>query len=199
MTCGPGQGSQTSVMNWSTEMQERLDYFKAAPGVYTAMLRTHEYLGQCGLERSLLDLVYLRASQINGCAFCVDMHWKDLRASGESEQRLYLLDAWRESPGYSDREQAALEWTEAVTRITEGHVPDDAYHLVREQFTETELTNLTLAVATINSWNRLNIAFRKEAGAYRVASADAIQDGSTAVTSSNPASSRAVLPGRGSQ
>jgi AhpD family alkylhydroperoxidase len=180
-------------------MQERLDYFKAAPGVYTAMLRTHEYLGQCGLERSLLDLVYLRASQINGCAFCVDMHWKDLRASGESEQRLYLLDAWRESPGYSDREQAALEWTEAVTRITEGHVPDDVYHLVREQFTETEITNLTLAVATINSWNRLNIAFRKEPGAYGVASADTIQDDSSAVSLSNPASSRAVLPGRGSQ
>ena len=175
-------------------MQERLDYFRAAPGVYTAMLRTHEYLGQCGLERSLLDLVYLRASQINGCAFCVDMHWKDLRASGESEQRLYLLDAWRESPGYSDRERAALEWTEAVTRITEGHVPDDLYHLVREQFTETELTNLTLAVATINSWNRLNIAFRKEAGAYRVASADAIQDGSTAVSSSNAASAAPFSP-----
>jgi AhpD family alkylhydroperoxidase len=173
-------------------MQQRLDYFQAAPGVSKAMLHLHEYLEHCGLERTLVDLVYLRASQINGCAFCVDMHWKDLRETGESEQRLYLLDTWRESPGYSDRERAALEWTEAVTRITEGHVADDVYQLVRERFTETELANLTLAVATINSWNRLNIAFRRAPGAHRVASADEGRDAGTAPA--GPGSRHAALP-----
>jgi AhpD family alkylhydroperoxidase len=148
-----------------------MNYAKAAPGAYHAMLGLHQYLQQCGLDHKLLDLVYLRASQINGCAFCIDMHWKDLRSAGESEQRLYMLDAWRESPGYSDRERAALEWTEAVTLLRDQAVPDETYRRAREQFSEVELANLTLAVAAINSWNRLNVAFRKEAGAYKPARA----------------------------
>ena len=125
---------------------------------------------QSGLERSLLHLVELRVSQINGCAYCLDMHSKDLRAEGETEQRLYLLDAWRESPFYSARERAALAWAEAVTLVREGHVPDDVYAQAREQFSEQELVNLTLAVVTINGWNRLNIAFRPTPGSYHPAS-----------------------------
>lgn len=148
-------------------MFTRVNYQKAAPGVVKAMLQAHEYLQQCGLEHTLLDLIYLRVSQMNGCAFCLDMHWKDLRAAGESEQRLYMLDAWRESPGYSDRERAALEWAEAVTNVTGGHVPDTAYAAAREEFTDAEIANLTFAVATINSWNRLNIALGREAGGYQ--------------------------------
>lgn len=147
-------------------MQPRMTYTKAAPGVYKAMLALETYLNDCGVERSLLDLMRLRASQLNGCAFCIDMHWKDLRAAGESEQRLYALDAWRETPFYSDRERAALAWTEAVTFITEGHVPDAVYAQAREQFTEAELANLTLAVVAINGWNRLAISFRAVPGSY---------------------------------
>ena len=148
-------------------MLARLSYWKAAPGVGNAMLRLHEYLGQSGLEEPLLDLVYLRASQINGCAYCLDMHWKDLRALGESEQKLSMLEAWREAPGFSPREQAALAWTEAVTRVTDWHVPDAVYEQARAQFNDAELANLALAVVAINGWNRLNIAFRTEAGHYQ--------------------------------
>jgi AhpD family alkylhydroperoxidase len=150
-------------------MTARLNYWTAAPGVRDAMLRLHEYLGQSGIEETLLDLVYLRVSQINGCAYCLDMHWKDLRALGESEQKLSMLNAWREAAGYSDREKAGLAWAEAVTLITEGHVPDTVYREAREQFGETELANLTLAVISINGWNRLNIAFRIEGGSYQPA------------------------------
>ena len=121
----------------------------------------------CGLEASLIDLVKLRASQINGCAYCIDMHWKDLRALNESEQRLYSLDAWRECPYYTERERATLTWTESVTRITDGHVPDAIYETVRPYFTDKELADLTLAVATINAWNRLLISARTEPGTYR--------------------------------
>ena len=120
-----------------------------------------------GLEQSLIDLVKLRASQVNGCAYCIDMHWKDLRALGESEQRLYGLDAWEESPYYSDRERAALAWTEAVTNIRDGHVRDEVYEDVRKHFSEKELADLTLAVAAINAWNRLAISARTEAGKYQ--------------------------------
>ncbi|MFB3815543.1 MAG: carboxymuconolactone decarboxylase family protein [Terriglobales bacterium] len=148
-------------------MQQRMDYLKAAPGVYEALLGVHKYLGRSGLDEGLLDLVYLRVSQINGCAFCVDMHWKDLRSRGENEQRLYMLNVWREWDGYSERERAALEWAEAVTRLEHGEVPDNVYRQAREQFSEAELANLTLAVTAINSWNRMNIAFRKEAGKYQ--------------------------------
>jgi AhpD family alkylhydroperoxidase len=144
-----------------------MEYAKASPGVYQILLSAHKFLAQSGLEETLLDLVYLRASQINHCAYCVDMHWKDLREAGESEQRLYMLNAWREWSGYTDRERAALEWTEAVTLITDGFVPDGIYEIARAQFSEAELANLTLAVTAINSWNRFNVAFRTEAGGYK--------------------------------
>ena len=150
-------------------MTERFDYMTAAPGTYEAMRGLERYLQTSGLEASLVHLVKLRASQLNGCAYCLDMHWKDLRALGDTEQRLYSLDAWRECPYYSERERAALAWTEAVTLITDGHVPDRVYDEVRGRFTEKELADLTLAVATINSWNRLAIAARTEPGTYQPA------------------------------
>ena len=124
---------------------------------------------QSGLEHSLLELVKTRASQINGCAFCLDMHTKDARAAGETEQRLYALSAWQETPFFTDRERAALAWTEAVTRVADTHVPDDVFDLVRQQFTEKELADLTLAIVTINGWNRLSVAFRKVPGSYQAA------------------------------
>jgi AhpD family alkylhydroperoxidase len=148
-------------------MEARFNYLKAAPGVFKAMLGITQYLRGSGLDESLLTLVDLRASQINGCAYCIDMHWKDLRAAGESEQRLYSLDAWRESPFYTDRERAALEWTEALTLISDGHVPDEIYEKVRQQFDEKQLSDLTLAVVAINGWNRLNISARTVPGNYQ--------------------------------
>jgi AhpD family alkylhydroperoxidase len=150
-------------------MEGRMALAKVAPGAYRAMLGLEEYLHQSGLEQSLIDLVKLRASQVNGCAYCIDMHWKDLRALGESEQRLYGLDAWEESPYYSDRERAALAWTEAVTNIRDGHVRDEVYEDVRKHFSEKELADLTLAVAAINAWNRLAISARTEPGKYQPA------------------------------
>jgi AhpD family alkylhydroperoxidase len=148
-------------------MEARFSYTKAAPGTYKAMLGLEKYLHESGLEVPLLHLIKLRASQINGCAFCLDMHWKDLRAVGETEQRMYSLDAWRECPYYTDRERAALEWTEAVTLITNGHVPDEVYESVRAHFNEKELSDLTLAVAAINAWNRMSIAARTVPGEYQ--------------------------------
>ena len=150
-------------------METRLNYMTTAPGVYHAMLGLERYLQECGLETSLMHLIKLRVSQINGCAYCLDMHWKDLRAAGEQEQRLYSLDAWRECPYYSEREQAALAWAEAVTLITSGHVPDEVFQQARSQFNEKELCDLTLAVAAINGWNRLSIAARTPAGTYQPA------------------------------
>ncbi len=158
-------------------MQARFNYAKTAPGVYQAMEGLEKYLEQCGLEKSLMFLVQLRASQVNGCAYCLDMHWKDLRASGENEQRLYSLDAWRECPYYSDRERAALAWTEAVTLIAQGHAPDVVYEQARPHFSDKELSDLTLAVASINAWNRLSIAARIVPGGYQPAKAQ--QSGST--------------------
>ena len=152
-------------------MNIRFDYGKVAPGAYKAMLGLEAYLRECGLERALIHLVKVRASQINGCAYCIDMHWKDCRAAGESEQRLYSLDAWPECPYYTDRERAALAWTDAVTRVADGHVPDDVYESVRPHFSERELADLTLAVATINAWNRLLIASRTVPGTYQPPSA----------------------------
>lgn len=148
-------------------MEPRLNYLKVAPDAYKAMLGLEMYLHKCGLEETLLHLVRLRASQINGCAFCLDMHWKDLRAIGESEQRLYSLDAWRECPYYTERERAALAWTEAVTLVTMGHVADSVYEEVRPHFTEKELADLTLAIGAINAWNRLGIAGRTVPGTYQ--------------------------------
>jgi AhpD family alkylhydroperoxidase len=148
-------------------VRARLNYAKAAPGVYDAMDALDRYLQDCGLERSLLLLVQLRASQINGCAYCLDMHWKDLRAIGETEQRLYSLDAWRVCPYYSVRERAALAWTEAVTLLADGHISDAVHEQVRSHLSEKELADLTLAVAAINAWNRLSIAARLVPGAYQ--------------------------------
>lgn len=148
-------------------IKRRLDYGKAAPGIYEAMDALDRYLGSCGLDESLLHLVRLRASQLNGCAYCLDMHWKDLRALGEAEQRLYSLDAWRECPWYSDRERAALAWTEAITEIADSRAPDAVYEESRRVFSEKELSDLTVAVATINAWNRLSIAARLAPGGYQ--------------------------------
>jgi AhpD family alkylhydroperoxidase len=150
-------------------MQPRIDVQKVSPAAYKAMFNLEMYVRQSGIEPPLLELVKVRASQINGCAFCLDMHTKDARAAGETEQRLYTLNAWRETPFYTDRERAALEWTEAVTLIGEGHVPDEIYERVRQKFTEEELVNLTLAVVAINGWNRLSIAFRALPGTYQPA------------------------------
>jgi AhpD family alkylhydroperoxidase len=145
---------------------QRFDTPKVSPGAYQAMLGLEKYLHGCGLEAKLLHLIKLRASQLNGCAYCIDMHWKDLRAAGEPEQRLYGLDAWEESPYYTERERAALAWTEAVTRVADGHVPDAIYRAVSPHFSQKELADLTVAVATINAWNRLAISARTPPGTY---------------------------------
>ncbi len=139
----------------------------ADEGAYKALLGIEAYVEQAGLEVSLLDLVRIRASQINHCAYCLDMHTKDARASGETEQRLYMLDAWEELTLYSERERAALAWTEAVTLIAVDHVPDEVYQRARQQFSEAELISLTMAVIAINSWNRVNVSFRTPAGSYK--------------------------------
>lgn len=148
-------------------MEVRLDYAKVAPGAMKAMYAINRYSNESGLEKSLLELIKIRASQINGCAYCIDMHTKDARANGETEQRLYALNAWRETPFYTERERAALAWTEALTLISENHVPDELYEAVRLHFTDEELVNLTMAIITINGWNRLAISFRTEPGIYQ--------------------------------
>ncbi|HEX7090994.1 MAG TPA: carboxymuconolactone decarboxylase family protein [Longimicrobiales bacterium] len=148
-------------------MEQRIDYAKVAPSGIGAMLSLERYVRECGLEHSLLHLVKLRASQINGCAYCVDMHSKDARAEGEDEQRLYALPVWRETPFFSERERAALAWTEALTLIHEHGVPDELYNAVREHFSEKELVDLTLTVIVINGWNRLAVPFRTPAGSYQ--------------------------------
>ena len=147
-------------------MKARIDLMHVPAGVMQAMLGLERQVHQAGLDHKLLDLVRMRASQINGCAYCLDMHSKDARANGETEQRLYGLDAWRETPYYSARERAALEWTEALTLVSETRVPDDVYERVREQFSEDELVHLSLAIVSINGWNRLNIAARTVPGDY---------------------------------
>jgi len=139
-----------------------------------AMLGLERYVAQSGLDRPLLDLVKTRASQINGCAYCIDMHTKDARARGESEQRLYLLNAWRESPFYSERERAALAWTEVVTLVADGHVPEAVFDEVKRSFTDDELASLTMAVVAINGFNRLNIALRTTPGSYQPGAAEAL-------------------------
>lgn len=148
-------------------MQQRIDYGRVAPEGLAAMLGLEKYARGSGLEHGLLELVKIRASQLNGCAYCLDMHTKDARAAGESEQRLYALAAWREAPFFSDRERAALAFTEAVTRVGESGVPDEVYEEARRQFAEKELVDLGLAIVAINGWNRLAIAFRTVPGSYR--------------------------------
>ena len=148
-------------------MQRRLEFGQAAHGALQAMYALQKYVEESDLERALLELVKTRASQINGCAYCIDMHTKDARALGESEQRLYALVAWRETPFYTERERAALAWTEAITLITQGHAPDEVFEQARTQFTDEELVNLTMAIVAINGWNRLAIGFREVPGTYR--------------------------------
>jgi AhpD family alkylhydroperoxidase len=148
-------------------MPSRIDHTKVAPGALRAMYGLEKYLAEGSVEKPLRELIKVRASQINGCAYCIDMHWKDARAAGESEQRLYGLAAWREAPYYSERERAALAWTEELTLIAEHHVSDELYEQTRRHFTEQELVDLTLAVVTINAWNRISISFRSEPGSYQ--------------------------------
>jgi len=147
-------------------MHQRLDYKSASPEAFKAMLATETQVHRSGLEESLLELVKTRASQINGCAWCLDMHTKDARARGETEQRLYLITAWREAPCYSERERAALAWTEAVTHIAVQGVPEAVYAEARRHFDEKALVDLTLAIVAINGWNRMNVAFQTQVGDY---------------------------------
>ena len=151
-------------------MTQRIDYERVAPGAVQAMNGLEKYLNKSSLEDSLRELVRLRASQINGCAYCIDMHTKDARAKGETEQRLYELVAWRETSFYSERERAALAWTEALTLIADHRVPDELYEHVRQHFSEQELVDLTISVVVINGWNRIAISFRYEPGTYQPAS-----------------------------
>ena len=149
--------------------ESRIDYSKVAPQAMEALLAVERYARAAKLEPALLELVRLRASMINGCAYCVDMHTKDARARGESEQRLYAVSVWHEAPFFTSRERAALAWTDAVTQVSAGHVPDEVYRLAREHFDERQLVDLTMAIIAINSWNRLAIAFRTLAGTYEPA------------------------------
>ncbi len=148
-------------------MEQRINAFEIGHSAMKALYGLGIYLAKSSIEQPLLNLIYFRVSQINGCAYCLDMHSKDLRAKGETEQRLYVLEAWREAPFYTERERAALAWAEAVTKVTEANVPDEIYKEARIQFSEEALIDLTLAVITINSYNRINIAFRVTAGTYQ--------------------------------
>lgn len=150
-------------------IEPRIDYRKIAPEAIKAISMVERYVRESDLAPSLLELVRLRASMINGCAYCVDMHTKDARARGESEQRLYAVSVWREAPFFTARERAALAWTDAVTEVNVDHVPDEVYRAVREHFDEKQLVDLTMAVIAINSWNRLAISFRALAGTYEPA------------------------------
>ncbi len=148
-------------------MHPRIEYGEVAPGALHAMLGLEEYVHASGLEPALVELVKVRASQLNGCAYCLDMHTKDARARGEKEQRLYAVAVWHEAPFFTERERAALAWTEAVTRVGETRVPDEVYEETRRHFSQKELVDLTLAVVAINGWNRLAVAFRTVPGSYR--------------------------------
>ncbi len=147
----------------------RFNYVKNASGGYQALLALEKYLHDSGIEPALIHLLKLRCSQLNGCAYCIDLHWKDLRALGETEDRLYMLDAWRESALYSERERAALSWAEAITNVQDGHVPDAVYELVAKHFDEVGMSNLSLVCAAINLWNRMAIAGRAAPGKYKSA------------------------------
>jgi len=152
-------------------MEPRIDYSKASPEAYQAMARLEAVVRHSGLDPKLLELIKIRASQMNGCAYCIDMHTKDARAKGETEQRIYALDAWRETPFFTEKERAALAWTEALTNIQQGHAPDAVYEELSRHFEEAERVNLTLAITTINSWNRIAIGFRIPPGSYQPAAA----------------------------
>jgi len=156
-------------------MQERINYQKFAHEPLHNLLAIERYLAQSSIEPKLLQLLKLRASQVNGCAYCIDMHSKDARAAGESEQRLYALDAWRETPFYTDRERAALAWTEALTLISVTHAPDESYELVRAHFSEQEIVDLIYAISIINAWNRIAISTRALPGTYQPPNKSAAQ------------------------
>ena len=149
-------------------MKQRINAFEKSPKAMKALFSLGAYLYNSSIERHILELISYRVSQINGCAYCLDMHSKDLRAEGETEQRLYMMDAWRESPVYTDRERAAFAWAEAVNDLSDGHVPDEVYEEALSEFSEEELVDLTMGVITINNYNRINIAFRTPAGGYTV-------------------------------
>ena len=150
-------------------MKSRIDIAKWSGGAFKAMFALEAYLSQSSIEPKLKHMLKLRAAQINGCAYCIDMHWKDARAHGESEQRLYGLDAWEESPYYTDRERAALAYVESVTRVAETHVPDDVFDRVRSHFSEQEVVDLTWIAAAMSAWTRIAIAMRSEPGDYQPA------------------------------
>jgi AhpD family alkylhydroperoxidase len=152
-------------------MEARLEYRKFSQEPYQAMLALEKYLANCGLDHRFMHLLKLRASQINGCAFCIDMHSLDARAAGETEQRLYALNAWRETPFFTDRERAGLAWIEAVTLVAQTHVPDEIYEEALAHFSEKEIVDLTYLATTINAWNRLAVATRALPGRYRPAKA----------------------------
>lgn len=150
-------------------MEPRIDYKNASPEAYRAMAQLEAVVRHSGLDPQLLELIKIRASQMNGCAFCIDMHTKDARSKGETEQRIYALDAWRETPFFTEKERSVLAWTEALTNIQQGHAPDAVYHELRAHFNENEQVNLTLAITTINAWNRIAIGFRLVPGEYQPA------------------------------
>jgi AhpD family alkylhydroperoxidase len=152
-------------------MEPRLDYMKASPKAYKAMIQMEGVVRRSGIDPKLLELIKIRASQLNGCAYCIDMHTKDARHKGETEQRIYALDAWRETPFFTEEERAALAWTEALTNIQQGHAPDAVYRELSAHFNETEQVSLTFAITTINAWNRIAIGFRLVPGSYQSAAA----------------------------
>jgi AhpD family alkylhydroperoxidase len=152
-------------------MEARLDYTKASPEAYKAMAQMEGVVRRSGIDPKLLELIKIRASQLNGCAFCIDMHTKDARFKGENEQRIYALDAWRETPFFTEKERAALSWTESLTNIQAGHASDEVYDELSRNFSEEERVNLTLAITTINAWNRIAIGFRLVPGNYQPAAA----------------------------
>jgi AhpD family alkylhydroperoxidase len=156
-------------------MPQRINFQQIAPEAMRAMLGLERYLASSRIERPLRNLIKLRASFLNGCAYCIDMHSKDARALGETEQRIYALAAWHETPFYTERERAALAWADAVTQVALGHVPDDVYNATRAAFSEEELVDLTMVVVTINSWNRIAIASRMEVGSYQPPVAQALE------------------------
>lgn len=148
-------------------MKSRLNYNEVAPGALRAMMGLEKYVHQSDLESSLVELVKMRASQLNECAYCIDMHSKDARKAGETEQRLYALSAWRETPFFSERERAALEWTEALTKLSSTHITDELYDSVKKHFSDEEMVVLTMSIIAINGWNRLGVGFRSEVGTYQ--------------------------------
>jgi AhpD family alkylhydroperoxidase len=170
---GPVVDEPRESGNGGEFMQPRIDYTKYAPEALKAMLALEKYISECGLDHKLIHLMKMRASQINGCAYCIDMHSIDARALGETEQRLYELDAWRETPFFSDRERAALEWTEAITLVSETHVPDAVFEGVKKYFSEKEIVDLTIVATTINMWNRMAISMRAVPGRYHPAKSSA--------------------------